>query len=406
MQLCTWHAAEAIKKRLITAGGYPKEIRRELETLIWNWIKSTTIEQLAENRQKLLNRLHSDEKVSRSFQFNENKNSNSQQEYLVSYYKQQEPQFVVAYTRRFPNLGAISTQRVESKHTMVKSVTNRHTSMKILVEKICTEVKNEQIEQEIEINKQRITNPRLIDRDFFKNLTGLITHQAIDLMSQELDAAKKIAEELLYGIASIVEPTGEGCVHDCKMPLRYGLPCKCWLYDCVVGYTPIPISLIHPRWFFNGPFVVLSSWRMTLDYQLNFKDMLNLARAGRTQEEENEVEEPTEISVPKISSETGDWFCRSGLDLLHSAAYEAIDFHKSIEDAHRGEEYARDYARVMKKFNKKWEQKELARSFLSTTFPDEIQPQKNLTYKKEGSQRRAYTGREAAEVAEAEQRRV
>lgn len=64
LQLCTWHAAEAIKKRLITAGGYPKEIRKELETLIWDWIKSSTIEQLVERRRKLLDRLHSNEQVS------------------------------------------------------------------------------------------------------------------------------------------------------------------------------------------------------------------------------------------------------------------------------------------------------------------------------------------------------
>ena len=39
LQLCTWHAAEAIKKRLIKAGTYPVEIRNELMALIWAWIK-------------------------------------------------------------------------------------------------------------------------------------------------------------------------------------------------------------------------------------------------------------------------------------------------------------------------------------------------------------------------------
>lgn len=335
---------------------------------------------------------------------------------------------------------------------MVKDVTNRHTPIKVSVKKICEEVKNDQLEQEIEINKQRITNPRLMDRDFFKNLTGLITHQAIDLMSRELDAAKKIADEIFYGIESIVEPAGESCVYDCDMPLQYGLPCKCWLYTCVIGFTPIPVSLVHPRWFFDGPSFV-TSWHMTLDYQLSFKDMLagnfaeetNLITQKATSEQEmvgnrgvkervegvgesenkevevvgsweaeevnevkdSEMEENEKVEEIKMRSENhGNRFRRNGLDLLHSAAYEAIDFHKSIKDAHRGEEYARDYARVTEKFNRKWKEKELTRAFLPTTFPDEIRPKENLTYKKGGSRRRAYTGREAAEVREAEHRRA
>lgn len=38
LQLCTWYAAEAIKKKPIKAGTYPLEIRKELTSLIWAWI--------------------------------------------------------------------------------------------------------------------------------------------------------------------------------------------------------------------------------------------------------------------------------------------------------------------------------------------------------------------------------
>lgn len=76
-------------------------------------------------------------------------------------------------------------------------------------------------------------------------------------MSRELDAAKRIAEEIAYSTDSIVELAGESGVYDCKLPPQYGLPCKCWLYSCVIDFLPIPISLIHPRWFFDGPPCVL-----------------------------------------------------------------------------------------------------------------------------------------------------
>ena len=64
LQLCTWHAAEAIKKKLIKAGTYPLEIRKELSSLIWAWIQSSTLNELESNRQKLLHRLNPPERVS------------------------------------------------------------------------------------------------------------------------------------------------------------------------------------------------------------------------------------------------------------------------------------------------------------------------------------------------------
>lgn len=83
-------------------------------------------------------------------------------------------------------------------------------------------------------------------------------------------------EEITHGSKSIIESAGESCVYDRELPLRYGLPCKCWLYSCVANSIPIPISLIHPQWFLDGPLFVIS-WRMPLDYGLSFEQMRCLA---------------------------------------------------------------------------------------------------------------------------------
>lgn len=56
LQLCSWHAAEAIKKRL-TNKGYASEVRLSLATLIWNWINSPTLQNLEEKRNELLAKL-------------------------------------------------------------------------------------------------------------------------------------------------------------------------------------------------------------------------------------------------------------------------------------------------------------------------------------------------------------
>ena len=140
----------------------------------------------------------------------------------------------------------------------------------------------------------------------------------------------------------------------------------------------------------------------------------DLARGSEPEVEKivDEVEGTGKIEADKDEVELEEGvlsegrFRRGGLDLLHSVAYQSIDLHQSIEDSYRREEYAREHAHIVEKFNKKWQKKELVRPLIPTTFPDEIRPKENLMYKKGGSRRRAYTGREAAEARETEQRRT
>lgn len=80
----------------------------------------------------------------------------------------------------------------------------------------------------------------------FRMVALLITHSAIDLISFELDLAKKWVEEISLGISENKAPMGEGCTLECKLPTRYGLPCRFWLYLCITLDVPLPISLIHP----------------------------------------------------------------------------------------------------------------------------------------------------------------
>ncbi len=39
----------------------------------------------------------------------------------------------------------------------------------------------------------------------------------------------------------------------CELPFRLGLTCRHWMYLTFVKKSAIPCSLIHPRWFFDGP---------------------------------------------------------------------------------------------------------------------------------------------------------
>ena len=61
LQYCTWHAAEAIKRKLVYSG-YKKERRNKIVDLIWEWIEVPTLKGLETARNKLVIALNQDEK--------------------------------------------------------------------------------------------------------------------------------------------------------------------------------------------------------------------------------------------------------------------------------------------------------------------------------------------------------
>lgn len=96
LRLCEWHRVEAIKRHLVAAGRYPKEVREKIIDLIWKWVKSSNLIDLEANRAELLQALLP-----------------AEQEFLLLNYQPKEHQFMCAYTRLYPNLGAHSTQQSE-----------------------------------------------------------------------------------------------------------------------------------------------------------------------------------------------------------------------------------------------------------------------------------------------------
>lgn len=237
LQLCSWHAAEALKARLIKEG-YPKEIREQkdigLHSLIWNWIKSPSVAELNLNREILAASLRSKE-----------------QDYLHSYWQRQEPQFVRAYTRLLPNLGAESTQRSEESHPIIKKQTNKHTPIEVVVRKLRDVVIEMARKHEDIINGQRRNAPLLItDKLFFKEIKRKITHEALNLLLREWISAGKLVEELAASHQPPPNIEHDICKREYALPIQYGLPCKCFLYYCLVQDEVISPALIHPRWFF------------------------------------------------------------------------------------------------------------------------------------------------------------
>ena len=96
----------------------------------------------------------------------------------------------------------------------------------------------------------------------------------------------------------------------------------------------------------------------------------------------------------------GDRYWRKGVNLIEDIARDAIVFHKTLANSQRAEEFAKEFSFLAENFTSKWKERESARNRIPTTFPDKQLAKEGVTYKKGGSRRRAYTGRETAQAKE------
>lgn len=166
---------------------------------------------------------------------------------------------------------------------MVKSVTNKHTPMRESFKQICQEIKVAQVEYKVTINQEIGNYFILMDHQAIALLKEKITHATSNIIFKELNFAKIVVEKFYHqisfgippGNSAMVELPGDKYIAECELPLRFCLLCKCWLYQCVVNSVAIPISLVHPRWFYKGPpFVVF--WKMSFNLSITFDIMFKL----------------------------------------------------------------------------------------------------------------------------------
>jgi hypothetical protein len=150
LQRCEKHAVDIIKARLIQKG-YTKESRDIALDLIWKWVKAPSLEDLNDARQQLLDHLRPPERI-----------------YLTSYYEPKEPLFCRAYTSKYANLGVYSTQRNEKQHHVGRSRLSKNIPTSRAVEIITQELSRLPKTYDDLVNKSRNSDPRLIDRSFFR----------------------------------------------------------------------------------------------------------------------------------------------------------------------------------------------------------------------------------------------
>jgi hypothetical protein len=113
-----------------------------------------------------------------------------------------------------------------------------------------------------EINSNRRTLPRLLDRAAFTNIGHTRTHYALDIAMKEWSAAKTLADNIEDGKEELDFELFTDCTKGCNTPMRLGIPCQHWLYPATRNGTAIPLSLFHLRWLLDGPAVLHEPWKM------------------------------------------------------------------------------------------------------------------------------------------------
>jgi hypothetical protein len=292
LQRCEWHAVEAIKKRLIHKG-YSKDKRNELVDLIWKWVKAPTFEILEHTSNALLSKLRPEE-----------------QEYLINYYKSKETSFVRYYTTKLPNLGMHSSQRGEQGHRGVKRGLSKNLPVHRSVEKITKRLYTLAKEVDNRINKQRESQLRLVDKEAFILLLGKVTHECLEKAMFTLIEGKRLLDDLALQDKAFEFDPQAGCQLSCEFPIRYGIPCKCWMAYFYDKNTPVPLGMFHPRWLYDGPAVLTKKWEMALDNTAHIRQV-----------------EPSRAAGERY---TGQRFANRGSQLIIDTAFEMAEYHKSL----------------------------------------------------------------------------
>lgn len=247
-QLCQWHAVANMKKRLANRGYKKADLDGYLDNLMQMYAMSKTVKDLNKNRGKLLDVLRQPEA-----------------DYIEKNWVPKEEKFVNCYTFNYPNLGCVSTQRGKSFHFISKSNLKPQIfvgdATKRIVKSLKTEFKNVFDAKQVDRNNF----DRLLDASAFKLMMGKATNEALKRISNEWESLKDEAKDKEVGlpcIQNLAKVSPPCCKCNCHLPLRFGLPCNCFLAKAFVEGLALPLLLIHLRWLLDGP-LDDSTWEMS-----------------------------------------------------------------------------------------------------------------------------------------------
>jgi hypothetical protein len=234
LQFCEWHAAQNVKKRLATQR-YKKEEREAIMLLVWAYIWSASEEQLEERRSIMLAAMRPLERT-----------------YIETHWKPKEVQVIRLYTASNPNLNCFSSQREEGMHPMVKTILNHQLRLDEAVQRLASEMDLavDRLQEAEQMDKAH--NRRVLEGNTWYVIREVVASWPLVKVEgqwAQLAKFKAAGKELLP------------C--DCKLVELLGLPCMHYLERAFDEFIPLPLTLIHSRWWYRGGIETRANWRPT-----------------------------------------------------------------------------------------------------------------------------------------------
>jgi hypothetical protein len=201
-------------------------------------------------------------------------------------------------------------------------------------------------------------------------------HYAIKLASAEWSATKQLADDIEDGKEEEFELDPEvGCLFGCELPIRFGLPCRHWMYASVIEECPLLLSLFHPQWLFDGPAVLHNRWVMRWD-----------------------PEQPLLEMGPTLADRhAGDRYTARGLHRAEASALAVLNKLKDLPPG-KAEAFADSFTKGTESLLDQQAKKLASRKDFPLVLPEPLKEETPLLYRK--GKKRAMIGEEIAQERE------
>jgi MULE transposase domain len=247
LQFCEWHAAENVRRRLATQR-YKKDDRDVIMDLVWAYIWSETELELEKNRTAMKAAMKP-----------------ADQEYIDRHWRPKERQVIRAFTALNANLNCFSSQRDEGQHPVVKTVLNPQLRLDEAVRRLAIEM-TLAVERLFEAEQiDKLKNRRMLEANVWYQVRENVASWSL------LTCEKQWSLLARFKLAG--QPLDE-C--HCTMNQRFGLPCLHDLEHAWDEGIPLPLSLIHSRWWYSAGIESRPDWKPT--YGSSHRKVVSLDR--------------------------------------------------------------------------------------------------------------------------------
>jgi hypothetical protein len=171
--------------------------------------------------------------------------------YIYNHWLPKETQVIRCFTSLLPNLNCFSTQREEGMHPMVKTVLNHQLRLNEAIARLKREMELavERLQEAEQTDRAR--NRRVLEGNSWYVIREVVASWPLIIVRGQWDQLAQIKTSLGAQLP----------VCQCGFVERFGLPCLHYLERAWDEHIPLPLTLIHSRWWYRGGVERRSNWR-------------------------------------------------------------------------------------------------------------------------------------------------